>query len=203
MMIALFDQTTSADATMDAISTMRAEVGKECFISGMSGIVTDIKNLALKEMPVYVLIASLLSMLVLMLTLESAFVPVLFLTSIGMAVIFNLGSNIFLGEISYITQALTAVLQLGVTMDYSIFLLSSYEELKPSYDHREDAMAEAISRTFTSVAGGSTTTIAGFAALLFMTFTLGRDLGIVMIKGVFMGVFCCITVLPAMILLFE
>lgn len=203
MMIALFDQTTSADETMDAISTMRAEVGKECFISGMSGIVTDIKNLALKEMPVYVLIASLLSVLVLMLTLESAFVPVLFLTSIGMAVIFNLGSNIFLGQISYITQALTAVLQLGVTMDYSIFLLSSYEELKPSYEHREDAMAEAISRTFTSVAGGSTTTIAGFAALLFMTFTLGRDLGIVMIKGVFMGVFCCITVLPAMILLFE
>ncbi len=120
-----------------------------------------------------------------------------------MAVLFNLGSNIFLGEISYITQALTAVLQLGVTMDYSIFLLSSYEELKPSYKHREDAMAEAISRTFTSVAGGSITTIAGFAALLFMTFTLGRDLGIVMIKGVFMGVFCCITVLPAMILLFE
>ena len=109
-----------------------------------------------------------------MLTLESAFVPILFLTSIGMAVLFNLGSNIFLGEISYITQALTAVLQLGVTMDYSIFLLSSYEELKPSYKHREDAMAEAISRTFTSVAGGSTTTIAGFAALLFMTFTLGN-----------------------------
>lgn len=203
MMIALFDQTTSADETMDAISVMRREVGRECFISGMSGIVTDIKNLALKEMPVYVIIASFLSMIVLMLTLESAFVPVLFLTSIGMAVLFNLGSNIFLGQISYITQALTAVLQLGVTMDYSIFLLSSYQELLPEYEHREDAMAEAISRTFTSVAGGSTTTIAGFAALLFMTFTLGRDLGIVMIKGVFMGVFCCVTVLPAMILLFE
>lgn len=203
MMIALFDRTTSADETMDAISTMRAEVGKECFISGMSGIVTDIKNLALKEMPVYVLIASLLSMVVLLLTLESAFVPILFLTSIGMAVVFNLGSNIFLGQISYITQALAAVLQLGVTMDYSIFLLSCYEELKPSYEHREDAMAEAISRTFASVAGGSTTTIAGFAALLFMTFMLGRDLGIVMIKGVFMGVFCCITVLPAMIMLAE
>lgn len=203
MMIALFDHTTSADETMDAISTMRAKVGRECFISGMSGIVTDIKNLALKEMPVYVVIASLLSMIVLMLTLESTFVPLLFLTSIGMAILFNLGSNIFLGEISYITQALTAVLQLGVTMDYSIFLLDSYEELKPSYKNREDAMAEAISRTFTSVAGGSTTTVAGFAALLFMTFTLGRDLGIVMIKGVFMGVLCCITVLPAMILLFE
>lgn len=203
MMIALFDQTTSADDTMEAVSAMRAEVGKECFISGMSGIVTDIKNLALKEMPVYVVIASILSMAVLMLTLESAFVPFLFLTSIGMAVLYNLGSNIFLGQISYITQALTAVLQLGVTMDYSIFLLSSYEELKSGYEHREDAMAEAISRTFTSVAGGSTTTIAGFAALLFMTFTLGRDLGIVMIKGVFMGVFCCVTVLPAMILLFE
>lgn len=203
MMIALFDNTTSADETMSAITEMRSTVGKQCFISGMSGIVTDIKNLAMKEMPVYVVIASLLSLLVLILTTESFVVPFLFLASIGLAVIYNMGSNVFLGGISYITQALVAVLQLGVTMDYSIFLLHSYEEAKQRYEDRDDAMAEAIANTFTSVAGSSVTTVAGFAALIFMTFTLGRDLGIVMIKGVIIGVVCCVTVLPAMILIFE
>ena len=203
MMIALFDNTTSADETMEAITAMRKMVGKECFISGMSGVVTDIKNLALQEMPVYVVIASLLSLLVLLLTTDSFVLPFIFLSSIGFAVVYNMGTNIFLGQISYITQALVAVLQLGVTMDYSIFLLHSYEEAKPNYENRNDAMAEAIANTFISVAGSSVTTVAGFAALIFMTFELGRDLGIVMIKGVVIGVICCVTVLPSMILIFE
>ena len=203
MMIALFDQTTSAETTMEAIEEMRAEVGQQCFISGMSGIVTDIKNLAMKEIPGYVMVASLLSLLVLILTTDSFAVPFLFLTSIGLAVAYNMGSNLFLGDVSYITQALVAVLQLGVTTDYSIFLLHSYEECKPRYEHREDAMAEAISETFVSVLGSSLTTIAGFAALIFMTFALGENLGVVMIKGVIIGVLCCVTVLPAMVLLFE
>ncbi len=203
MMIALFDNTTSADTTMNAITDMRNAVGSECFISGMSGVVTDIKNLAMSEMPVYVVIAALLSFVVLCLTTDSFVVPFLFLASIGFAILYNLGSNIFLGEISYITQALVAVLQLGVTMDYSIFLLSCYEENKPRFKTREEAMGKAIASTFTSVAGSSVTTVAGFAALMFMTFALGRDLGIVMIKGVIMGVICCITLLPSLILIFE
>ena len=203
MMIALFDNTTSADETMEAITDMRKMVGKDCFISGMSGVVTDIKNLALQEMPVYVVIASLLSLLVLLLTTDSFVLPFIFLSSIGFAVVYNMGTNILLGQISYITQALVAVLQLGVTMDYSIFLLHSYEEAKPNYENRNDAMAEAIANTFISVAGSSVTTVAGFAALIFMTFELGRDLGIVMIKGVVIGVICCVTVLPSMILIFE
>ena len=203
MMIALFDNTTSADATMEAITDMRKMVGKDCFISGMSGVVTDIKNLALQEMPVYVVIAAVLSLLVLLLTTDSFVLPFIFLSSIGFAVVYNMGTNIFLGQISYITQALVAVLQLGVTMDYSIFLLHSYEEAKPNYENRNDAMAEAIANTFISVAGSSVTTVAGFAALIFMTFELGRDLGIVMIKGVVIGVICCVTVLPSMILIFE
>ena len=203
MMIALFDNTTSADETMEAITDMRKMVGKDCFISGMSGVVTDIKNLALQEMPVYVVIAAVLSLLVLLLTTDSFVLPFIFLSSIGFAVVYNMGTNIFLGQISYITQALVAVLQLGVTMDYSIFLLHSYEEAKPNYENRNDAMAEAIANTFISVAGSSVTTVAGFAALIFMTFELGRDLGIVMIKGVVIGVICCVTVLPSMILIFE
>ena len=203
MMIALFDDTTSADETMDAITAMRKMVGKNCFISGMSGVVTDIKNLALQEMPVYVVIAAVLSLLVLLLTTDSFVLPFIFLSSIGFAIVYNMGTNIFLGQISYITQALVAVLQLGVTMDYSIFLLHSYEEAKPNYENRNDAMAEAIANTFISVAGSSVTTVAGFAALIFMTFELGRDLGIVMIKGVLIGVICCVTVLPALILIFE
>ena len=203
MMIALFDNTTSADETMEAITDMRKMVGKDCFISGMSGVVTDIKNLALQEMPVYVVIAAVLSLLVLLLTTDSFVLPFIFLSSIGFAVVYNMGTNIFLGQISYITQALVAVLQLGVTMDYSIFLLHSYEEAKPNYENRNDAMAEAIANTFISVAGSSVTTVAGFAALIFMTFELGRDLGVVMIKGVVIGVICCVTVLPSMILIFE
>ena len=204
MMVALFDDTTSADNTMEAISEMRSLAGKQCFISGMSGVVTDIKNLSLQEMPVYVVIAAVLSALVLMLTMDSFIIPLLFLFSIGMAILYNLGSNFFLGEISYITKALTAILQLGVTMDYSIFLLNSYEDNKRRFEgDRERAMAHAISNTFKSVAGSSVTTIAGFAALCFMTFSLGRDIGIVMTKGVIMGVLCCITLLPSLILVFD
>lgn len=204
MMIALFDNTTSADDTMDAITDIRNTVGKNVFASGMSGVVTDIKNLALKEMPVYVVIASLLSLLVLFITMNSFLTPVIFLLNIGMAVVYNLGSNIFLGEISYITQALAAVLQLAVTMDYSIFLLESYEANKKRYPgDNKRAMAHAISNTFISVSSSSVTTIAGFLALCFMTFKLGTNIGIVMSKGVVIGVVACVTVLPAMILTFD
>ncbi len=204
MMIALFDNTTSADDTMDAITDIRNTVGKNVFASGMSGVVTDIKNLALKEMPVYVVIASLLSLLVLFITMNSFLTPVIFLLNIGMAVVYNLGSNIFLGEISYITQALAAVLQLAVTMDYSIFLLESYEANKERYPgDNKRAMAHAISNTFISVSSSSVTTIAGFLALCFMTFKLGTNIGIVMSKGVVIGVVACVTVLPAMILTFD
>jgi hypothetical protein len=204
MMIALFDNTTSSDDTMDAITDIRNIVGKNVFASGMSGVVTDIKNLALKEMPVYVVIASLLSLLVLFITMNSFLTPVIFLVNIGMAVVYNLGSNIFLGEISYITQALAAVLQLAVTMDYSIFLLESYEANKERYPgDNKRAMAHAISNTFISVSSSSVTTIAGFLALCFMTFKLGTNIGIVMSKGVVIGVVACVTVLPAMILTFD
>lgn len=204
MMIALFDNTTSSDDTMTAVSHMRSMVGKQCFISGMSGVVTDIKNIALQEMPIYIMIAACLSLVVLILTMDSLVTPILFLLSIGMGILYNLGTNIFLGQISYLTQALTAILQLGVTMDYSIFLLHSYESNKIRFDNDKDrAMAHAISNTFKSVAGSSVTTIAGFAALCFMTFTLGRDLGIVMAKGVVIGVICCVTTLPAMILVCD
>lgn len=204
MMIALFDNTTSSDDTMDAITDIRNTVGKNVYASGMSGVVTDIKNLALKEMPIYVVIASLLSLLVLFITMNSFLTPVIFLVNIGMAVIYNLGSNIFLGEISYITQALAAVLQLAVTMDYSIFLLESYEANKERYpDDNKRAMAHAISNTFKSVSSSSVTTIAGFLALCFMTFKLGMNIGIVMSKGVVIGVVACVTVLPAMILTFD
>lgn len=204
MMLALFDNTTSSDEAMDAMTEMRKIANKQCFISGMTGIVTDIKNIALKELPVYVVIAALLSFVVLELTTEYFLVPVFFLISIGAAILYNLGSNIFLGEISYITKALTAVLQLGVTMDYSIFLLSSYEENKLRFPGDKDrAMGHAISNTFKSIVGSSVTTIAGFAALCCMTFALGKDLGIVMAKGVVVGVLCCVTLLPAMILVFD
>ncbi len=204
MMIAFFDHTTSADETMEAIEQMRKTVGKQCYISGMSGIVTDIKNIFLAEMPIYVVIAALMSLLVLLLAMDSFVVPILFLLDIGIAIVYNLGSNLFLGQISYITQALVAILQLGVTMDYSIFLLNTYEDKKELYNNdKQRAMAHAISNTFKSVAGSSVTTIAGFAALCFMTFSLGMDLGIVMMKGVVIGVICCITLLPAMILTFD
>ena len=204
MMIALFDQTTSADETMEAITEMRQVVKEQAFISGMSGIVTDIKNLALAEMPIYVTIAAVLALLVLVFTMESLLTPVIFLTGIGISILYNLGSNIFLGEISYITQALTAVLQLGVTMDYSIFLLESYQANKVRFEgDKERAMAHAIGNTFKSVVSSSITTVAGFAALCFMTFALGRDLGIVMAKGVIVGVITCITLLPSIILICD
>lgn len=201
MMIALFDDTTSADDTMDAITQIRKVVGKNVYASGMSGVVTDIKNLALQEMPIYVVIAGLLSLVVLFLTMTSFVTPLIFLLNIGMAIVFNLGSNVFLGEISYITQALAAVLQLAVTMDYSIFLLESYEANKERYEgDKKRAMAHAISNTFTSITASSITTVAGFVALCFMTFKLGANIGIVMSKGVVIGVIACVTVLPAMIL---
>lgn len=203
MMIALFDNTTSSDAAMEAVSDMRKIANEQCFISGMSGVVTDIKNLALEEMPIYVVIAACLSLLVLLLAMDSLVIPVLFLLSVGLAVVYNLGTNIFLGEVCYITKSLTAVLQLGVTMDYSIFLLNSFENYKKKYDSKDRAMAHAIADTFKSVAGSSVTTIAGFLALCVMTFALGRDMGIVMAKGVVIGVICCITTLPAMILVFD
>ena len=204
MMIVLFDNTTSSDETMTAISQMRTICEQQCFISGMSGVVTDIKNLSLQEMPVYVVIAALLCLVVLTLTMESFLIPLIFLFSIGVAILYNLGSNVVIGEISYITQALTAVLQLGVTMDYSIFLLNSYEDNKLRFPGEKDrAMAHAISNTFKSITGSSVTTIAGFAALCFMSFTLGRDIGVVMMKGVVIGVLCCVTLLPCLILLFD
>lgn len=201
MMAIFFDEGTSADGTMDAIEEIRKTAGKQCFLSGMSAIVTDTKNLAEKETPLYVLIAVALAVLVLGITMESFFVPVLFLLSIGMAILYNLGSNYFLGEISYITKALAAVLQLGVTLDYSIFLMHSYEEQQIRYHgDKKRAMAHAISHTFSSVVGSSVTTIAGFIALCFMSFTLGLDIGVVMAKGVVFGVIACVTVLPSMIL---
>lgn len=201
MMAIFFDEGTSADGTMDAIAEIRSLAGKQCFLSGMSAVVTDTKNLAEKETPVYVLIAVILAVLVLAITMNSFFVPLLFMLSIGIAIIYNLGSNYFLGEISYITKALAAVLQLGVTLDYSIFLMHSYEEQQVRYDgDKHRAMAHAISQTFSSILGSSITTIAGFIALCFMTFTLGLDIGIVMVKGVILGVFACVTILPSMIL---
>lgn len=204
MMLVLFDNTTSSDEAMNAVADMRKLAGRQCFISGMSGIVNDIKDIALKELPVYVVIAAVLSFVVLELTTESFLVPVFFLLSIGIAIIYNLGSNYFLGEVSYITKALTAVLQLGVTMDYSIFLLNSFEENKRRFSNDKiTAMGYAIADTFRSIVGSSVTTIAGFAALCFMTFALGRDLGIVMAKGVIIGVLCCVTFLPALILTFD
>ena len=204
MMIALFDNTTSSDEAMEAVTQMRKIADERCFISGMSGIVTDIKNLSLQELPIYVVIAAVLSFFVLELATESFLVPVFFLLSIGLSILYNLGSNVFLGETSYITQALTAVLQLGVTMDYSIFLLESYEESKKKYPQdKNKAMGLAITNTFRSIVGSSVTTVAGFIALCAMTFALGKDLGIVMSKGVVIGVICCVTVLPAMILIFD
>lgn len=201
MMAIFFDEGTSADGTMDAIAEIRSLAGKQCFLSGMSAVVTDTKNLAEKETPVYVLIAVILAVLVLAITMNSFFVPLLFMLSIGMAIVYNLGSNYFFGEISYITKALAAVLQLGVTLDYSIFLMHSYEEQQIRYEgDKHRAMAHAISQTFSSILGSSITTIAGFIALCFMTFTLGLDIGIVMVKGVILGVLACVTILPSMIL---
>ena len=203
MMMVMFDTTMSSDETMEAIGKMREVTNDQCLISGMSAIVTDTKNLADKEEPIYVLIAVVLSAVVLSLTMDSFLIPVFFLASIGMAILYNMGTNIFMGQVSYVTKALAAVLQLGVTMDYSIFLWHSYQENRDKTEDKEDAMANAIAETFSSVVGSSITTVAGFIALCFMSFTLGLDLGIVMAKGVIFGVVGCVTILPSMILIFE
>lgn len=201
LMVVMFDETMGEDGTMEAIDTINGMVADRCFVSGMASVNADTKNLVLKETPIYVGIAVILSLLIMAFTMDSIVVPVLFLLSIGMAIIYNLGTNQIQGQISYLTQALAAVLQLAVTMDYSIFLWHSYEEQIERFDgDKKRAMAHAISGTITSVAGSSVTTVAGFIALCFMTFTLGLDLGIVMAKGVVIGVVGCVTILPSMIL---
>jgi len=220
MMAVFFDSSTSADVTMDAIREIRQVADKQCFVSGLSAMVTDLKDLCEREEPIYVGIAVALALVAMMLLLDNWLIPVVFLLSIGMMIILNLGTNLFLGEISYITKALSAVLQLAVTMDYSIFLWHSYNEAlrnrkistgedtgvfgkAPEKSVKEEAMAEAIHNTLTSVIGSSVTTIAGFIALCFMTFTMGKDLGLVMAKGVVLGVIGCVTVLPSMILILD
>ena len=200
LMAIFFDTGTSEDETMDAIEEIRNTAGEQCFLSSMSAIVTDTRDLVKKELFWYVLIAVILSCIVLAVTMDSFMAPVLFMANIGMAIVYNLGTNIIQGEISFITMSLAAVLQLAVTMDYSIFLWNSYREERKLFEKKEEAMAHAISKTITSVAASSLTTIAGFLALCFMTFTLGMDLGVVMAKGVVLGVICCVTILPAMIL---
>ncbi len=203
MMAVFFDSATSADVTMDAIREIRAIAGKQVFVSGMSALVTDLKDLCEQEEPIYVAIAVVLACVAMMLLLDGWLVPFVFLASIGIAILINLGTNGFLGQISYITKALSAVLQLAVTMDYSIFLWHSYNEQRELLSDPKEAMANAIHQTLTSVVGSSLTTVAGFIALCFMTFTLGKDLGIVMAKGVVLGVISCVTVLPSLILIFD
>ena len=203
MMAVFFDSATSADVTMDAIREIRSICGRQCFVSGMSALVTDLKDLCEQEEPVYVALAVACACAAMMLLLDGWLVPFVFLASIGVSILLNLGSNWFFGEISYITKALASVLQLAVTMDYSIFLWHSYNEQLTQTDNHEQAMAQAICRTFSSVLGSSITTVAGFAALCFMSFTLGRDLGLVMAKGVVLGVVGCVTLLPALILLLD
>lgn len=203
LMAVFFDTSTSSDVTMDAIREIRSIAGKQCFVSGMSALVTDLKDLCEKEEPIYVGLAVLLASVAMLVFLDGWLIPFVFLASIGMMIVLNLGTNYFMGEISYITKALSAVLQLAVTMDYSIFLWHSYNEQRTKYADNKEAMAMAIKETMTSVVGSSITTVAGFAALCFMSFTLGKDLGIVMAKGVILGVIGCITVLPSLILVFD
>ena len=203
MLAVFFDSSTSADVTMDAIREIRAIAGRQCFVTGMSALVTDLKDLCEREEPIYVALAVACACLAMMILLDSWLAPLIFLASIGICIVINLGSNYFLGEISYITKALSAVLQLAVTMDYSIFLWNSYNEQRTHIEDKNEAMAKAIHETFVSVLGSSITTIAGFIALCFMSFTMGRDLGIVMAKGVLLGVIGCVTVLPSLILLFD
>ena len=198
-----FDTSTSSDDTMEAITAIRSIAGKQCFVSGMSAMVTDLKDLCEKEEPIYVGIAVALACVAMMIFMDNWITPFVFLMSIGMAILLNMGTNYFLGEISYLTKALSAVLQLAVTMDYSIFLWHSYEEQKSMYEDNKEAMAVAINNTLTSVVGSSITTVAGFIALCFMSYTLGLDLGIVMAKGVILGVIGCVTTLPSMILVLD
>ena len=203
MMFIIFSDTTSADRTIQAVRDIRSLCNQQCFLTGMSAILVDTQDLSESEAPIYVIMAVALSVLVLMLSMDSWLAPFLFLASIGMAILYNLGSNLFLGSISYLTKALAAVLQLGVTMDYSIFLWHSYESELETGKPRDEAMAAAIGETFTSIVGSSITTVAGFVALCFMSFKLGLDIGVVMAKGVVFGVISCITILPSLILAFE
>ena len=203
MLAIFFDTSTSSDNTMEAITAIRSIAGKQCFVSGMSAMVTDLKDLCEKEEPIYVGIAVALACVAMMIFMDNWITPFVFLMSIGMAILLNMGTNYFLGEISYLTKALSAVLQLAVTMDYSIFLWHSYEEQKSMYEDNKEAMAVAINNTLTSVVGSSITTVAGFIALCFMSYTLGLDLGIVMAKGVILGVIGCVTTLPSMILVLD
>ena len=203
MLAIFFDTSTSSDDTMEAITAIRSIAGKQCFVSGMSAMVTDLKDLCEKEEPIYVGIAVALACGAMMIFMDNWITPFVFLMSIGMAILLNMGTNYFLGEISYLTKALSAVLQLAVTMDYSIFLWHSYEEQKSMYEDNKEAMAVAINNTLTSVVGSSITTVAGFIALCFMSYTLGLDLGIVMAKGVILGVIGCVTTLPSMILVLD
>ncbi len=203
MMAVFFDSGTSEDVTMDAVKQIRSICGKQCFVSGMTALVVDLKDLCEQEEPIYVALAVALACVAMLLFLDGWLIPFVFLASIGAMILLNMGTNFFLGEISYITKALSAVLQLAVTMDYSIFLWHSYNEQLPLCENKEDAMANAIHATLTSVIGSSVTTISGFIALCFMSFTLGRDLGIVMAKGVLLGVLGCVTVLPSMILVLD
>lgn len=203
LMAVFFDTSTSADETMKAITAIRRIAGKQCFVSGMSALVTDLKDLSEREEPIYVGLAVLCACVMMVLLLDSWLVPFLFLLSIGMAILYNMGTNYFLGEISYITKALAAVLQLAVTMDYSIFLWHSYSEAKQRCADRDEAMAQAVASTITSVVGSSLTTIAGFLAMCFMSYTMGLDLGIVMAKGVLLGVIGSVTILPALLRLFD
>ncbi|RHP04918.1 hypothetical protein DWZ96_11690 [Clostridium sp. AF36-18BH] len=203
MLAIFFDTSTSSDDTMEAITAIRSIAGKQCFVSGMSAMVTDLKDLCEKEEPIYVGIAVALACVAMMIFMDNWITPFVFLMSIGMAILLNMGTNYFLGKISYLTKALSAVLQLAVTMDYSIFLWHSYEEQKSMYEDNKEAMAVAINNTLTSVVGSSITTVAGFIALCFMSYTLGLDLGIVMAKGVILGVIGCVTTLPSMILVLD
>ena len=204
LMAVFFDDASSGDGTMAAVEEIRKIAGNQCFVSGMSAVVTDIKNLSNEESVMYVVIAVLLVSIVLAITMDSFLIPVFFMLSIGMAIIYNLGTNFFLGEISFITKSLSAVLQLGVTMDFSIFLWHSYQENQKRFPgDKERAMGHAISNTISSVVGSSLTTVAGFLAMCFMSFTLGLDLGIVMAKGVVFGVISCVTILPSFILTFD
>lgn len=204
MMAVFFDEATSADGSLEAVKEIRSIAGEQCFISGMSSVVEDIKDLTMQEAPMYVVIAVILTSIILALTMDSFLIPLFFMLSVGMAIIYNMGTNFIQGEISFITEALAAVLQLAVTIDYSIFLWHSYKEEKEKHpgDNKE-AMAVAIGKTITSVVSSSITTVAGFLALCFMSYELGMDMGIVMAKGVVIGVICCITVLPSMILVFD
>lgn len=204
MMAVFFDEATSADGSLEAVKEIRSIAGEQCFVSGMSSVVEDIKDLTMLEAPMYVVIAVILTSIILALTMDSFLIPLFFMLSVGMAIIYNMGTNFIQGEISFITEALAAVLQLAVTIDYSIFLWHSYKEEKEKHpgDNKE-AMAVAIGKTITSVVSSSITTVAGFLALCFMSYELGMDMGIVMAKGVVIGVICCITVLPSMILVFD